>query len=304
MNIWKIGFLSLILFSNITYSESRIGNIKIHLSKSNIIKCEFEQDYMDFCTDKYLRLYEKKMNDTPNFSIDKILLVLDKERDTGKGIPRIVKHVVVLDPKNNKVYPLQQSVGFYVDDRLNEIYSDPPKVDFSKKDNKVCLSGTTYSLHSSNINVENECYLFNEKEKNYFKRVVGEYRYKNKSIELRDGIFPIFSENNKIICNKRKCKEVALSGQKLKAISKGGDDSALRFLVNERGFDTTYIDLSSGNINMYLIEYTEGESKYKNAYIAYFLNDSFKVKFLGIMKKIKILNSQNIYFNGVKVNLN
>jgi len=155
--------------SSCTYSqdmrqnkESLINNTK-NITQDDVFQCQFDHEYINFCSNKHIELYNKKIKSTPNFANDKILLVIDARRDIGKGLPRVVKSIVVLDPKTNKVFSLIQTVGHFVDNRLEEIEEEPAQIKFSKNNNKLCLSGTTYSYKDNNINVENECYRFNIK---------------------------------------------------------------------------------------------------------------------------------------------
>lgn len=110
--------------SSCTYSqdmrqnkESLINNTK-NITQDDVFQCRFDHEYINFCSNKHIELYNKKIKSTPNFANDKILLVIDARRDIGKGLPRVVKSIVVLDPKTNKVFSLIQTVGHFVDNRL------------------------------------------------------------------------------------------------------------------------------------------------------------------------------------------
>ncbi|ENV10106.1 hypothetical protein F966_01278 [Acinetobacter higginsii] len=162
-----------LVLSNFCFPKENNQNFDIDaITREHVVKCEFEQGYIDFCSDNFLKLYKDALSKKVNFAQNKIALVIDKERDTGKGVPRKVKYFIVLDPRTKKVYPLEQSVGYFVDDRFDEIASEPPIVKFSQSNNQICLSGTTFSYHDNNINVENECYIFNLNERNFFKKIV------------------------------------------------------------------------------------------------------------------------------------
>lgn len=266
------------------------------ITRENVAKCKFEQGYIDFCSDNYLKIYNNTLSKKVNFAQNKVALVIDKERDTGKGIPRKVRYFVVLDTITKKVYPLEQSVGYFVDDRLEEIASEPSIFKFSQNNNQVCLSGTTFSYKDNNINVENECYTFNSNDKNYFKKIE-----KEKSIKYEKGSLPILFEKKKFICNGIKCKENVLNNEKLKKISNNDKNSELRFLVNERGFNTTYMKTSVDGKALYIFRYSEGDSEKEILYLSYFLNDEFKTKLLGEVETFKVDINQNIYFNGSKI---
>lgn len=170
--IFSIGFL----VSNCGFSKENNHNFdsdKKNISndfvtKDKVLKCNFEHGFINFCSDNYLKLYNNSLRKKANFAQNKVALVIDKERHTGKGTPRKVKYFVVLDAATKRVYPLGQSVGYFVNDRLEEIINEPPRIKFSQNNNQVCLSGTTFSYQDNNINVENECYTFNPNDKDFF----------------------------------------------------------------------------------------------------------------------------------------
>ncbi|OOT52397.1 hypothetical protein [Acinetobacter pittii] len=298
--IFSIG----LVVSNCGFSKENNQNFDVKneevansiITRENIVRCKFENGYIDFCSDDNLKLYNNKLNKKINFAQNKVALVIDKERDIGKGIPRKVKYFVVLDPKTKKVYPLEQSVGYFVNDKLEEITSEPSIVKFSQNNNQVCLSGTTFSYKDNNINVENECYTFNLNDKNYFKKL-----QKEKNIKYEKGDLPISFKKKDFICNGIKCNEKILNNKTLKEISNNSGNSELRFLVNERGFNTTYINASIGDKFLYIFKYKEGDSKKDIIYLSYFYNNEFKTKLLGEVDSFKVDINQNIYFNGNKV---
>ncbi|WP_180164481.1 hypothetical protein [Acinetobacter sp. YH12049] len=150
-----------ILASSCSYSKEQstdtVTNNSI-LSKNNVTVCDIKQININFCKDEKISIYNKHLNDKPNFSKELILIVMDQDRDTGKGVERNVKSIIVLDPVNKRVIPFPQVVGNFVDDRLQVLENEPPIIKFSKSNNKVCISGTTYSTEDNNINVEDECY--------------------------------------------------------------------------------------------------------------------------------------------------
>lgn len=148
-------FLAILGFSSCTYPKENIL-----ISSDNVSKCYFEDGNIDFCSKDKLEVYNKHIRDLPNFSNDKILLILNHNRNTGKGESRVVKLIVVLDPLGKKVIPVPQMVGNFVDSKLRDIYNEPAIIKYNKKGNKICLSGTTYFLKNNNINVEDECYSF------------------------------------------------------------------------------------------------------------------------------------------------
>lgn len=148
-------FLSILGFSSCTYPKENIL-----ITSDNVSKCYFEGGNIDFCSKDKLEVYNKHIKDLPNFSNDKVLLILNHNRDLGVGESRVVKLIVILDPLGKKVIPVPQMVGNFVDGKLREIYNEPAIIKYNKKGNKICLSGTTYFLKNNNINIEDECYNF------------------------------------------------------------------------------------------------------------------------------------------------
>ncbi|WP_336166734.1 hypothetical protein [Acinetobacter sp. 161(2023)] len=269
-----------------------------NITQKSITQCKFEQGYIDFCSNENLKLYNDALNKKENFAQNKIALILDKDKDTGKGVPRKVKYFIVIDPRTKKVYPLEQSIGYFVNDRLEEIASEPPTIKFNQYSNKVCLSGTTFLYRDNNINVKNECYIFNSNDINYFKKV-----QKEKDVKHEKENLPVIFENNKFICNGIKCKETIFNNKKLEELSKNPQNNELRFLVSERGSNTTYINAPLGNKVLYIFKYSEGDSEQEILYLSYFLNNNLKTKNLGEVKSFKLDGNQNVYFNGNKIML-
>lgn len=162
MKLTKL-FLFLIfglLNSSFSYSREESSFIKDSLKSDNVSSCNVEKIKVNFCTNEKIKIYNQKMASTANFSNDKILIILNEDRYTGKGDSRNVKAIVVIDSSKGKIYPLQQIVGNFVDSRLEVLINENPEIKFSKSSNEVCISGTTYASDDNNINVENECYIF------------------------------------------------------------------------------------------------------------------------------------------------
>ncbi|MGE8560075.1 MAG: hypothetical protein ACN6NJ_03870 [Acinetobacter sp.] len=153
-------------FSGCSYSKENkefLSSSAQVISQKNVSPCKFDNEKIDFCSLEKLSIYNNRFKDKINFANNKILLIVNEKRDTRRGEARIVKVIVVLDPLEKRVFPASQIVGNFVDDRLREISAEPAKIEYSKNDNKICLSGTTYSSKDNNINVENECYKFENK---------------------------------------------------------------------------------------------------------------------------------------------
>jgi len=128
------------------------------LTQKNVTVCDVKNIQINFCKDEKISIYNRHLQDKPNFSQNLILIAMEQNRNTGKGEERNVKSIVVLDPIKRQVIPFPQIVGNFVDDRLQIIDNEPGIVKFSKKNNEICISGTTYASDDNNINVENECY--------------------------------------------------------------------------------------------------------------------------------------------------
>ncbi|UNW07144.1 hypothetical protein MOV98_01985 [Acinetobacter variabilis] len=90
-------FLSILGFSSCTYPKENIL-----ITSDNVSKCYFEGGNIDFCSKDKLEVYNKHIKDLPNFSNDKVLLILNHNRDLGVGESRVVKLIVILDPLGKK----------------------------------------------------------------------------------------------------------------------------------------------------------------------------------------------------------
>ena len=130
------------------------------LTQNNVTVCDIKKIQINFCKDEKISIYNQYLQEKPNFSKNLTLVVMDQNRNTGKGVGRNVKSIVVVDPINKQVIPFPQVVGNFVDDRLQILENEPAIIKFSKKNNEVCISGTTYASDDNNINVEDECYKF------------------------------------------------------------------------------------------------------------------------------------------------
>lgn len=128
------------------------------LTQKNVTICDVKKIQINFCKEEKISIYNRHLKDEPNFSKNLTLIVMDQNRDIEKGVGRNVKSFVVLDPIKKQVIPFPQVVGNFVDDRLQILDNEPALIKFSKKNNEVCISGTTYASDDNNINVENECY--------------------------------------------------------------------------------------------------------------------------------------------------
>ncbi len=85
-------FFNGLLFSSCTYPKENIL-----ITSNNVSRCYFESEVVDFCSRNKIEIYNQHIKDLPNFSNDKILLILNHNRSTGKGESRIVKLIVILD---------------------------------------------------------------------------------------------------------------------------------------------------------------------------------------------------------------
>ncbi|WP_374956134.1 hypothetical protein [Acinetobacter lwoffii] len=90
-------FFNGLLFSSCTYPKENIL-----ITSNNVSRCYFESEVVDFCSRNKIEIYNQHIKDLPNFSNDKILLILNHNRSTGKGESRVVKLIVILDPLEKK----------------------------------------------------------------------------------------------------------------------------------------------------------------------------------------------------------
>ena len=163
MNIINIAALFVLglIFSGCSYSKENLGSNNTSsngISKDNVVICRDNSISIDFCTMDKINLYNKRIIEKANFSKNKLILIIEQNRDVGKGEIRKINSVVAIDLDSKVVIPLPQVVGNFVDERLDVIEEERPTIKFSKENDTVCLSGTTYSINDNNINVENQCY--------------------------------------------------------------------------------------------------------------------------------------------------
>lgn len=202
MKLKKIFFFLVVGFLNSSCSYSKEISLidKVNLKAENVALCNIEKININFCSDEKIKIYNQKLGSTSNFSNDKILIVLNEARYNGKGEKRNVKALVVLDSSQHKVYPLQQIVGNFVGSNLEVLINENPKIKFSEKNNKVCLSGTTFASDNNNVNVENECYSF---EKNKFTQV----NEKPEKPEKTNNILNSYNSDIHLKCIEKKTEE-------------------------------------------------------------------------------------------------
>lgn len=229
----KINFIALLFISNILigcgHSNDELLKSKaevdtdsyedknLKITKSSVLMCKIEGAEVDFCSIENLKKYNQSLSEKINFSEDKVLIPIKYESQPKIGGSRNIISIVVLDPKQYKVYPFYQTVGNFVNDRLEEDLSNPPVLNFNKSDNKLCLSGTTFSHEDSNINVENECYAFIAKEKDYFKKI--NIKVKGEVISKSIDFIPYHSSQHiKCVLSQKEC-----SGLNLKSANELSD---------------------------------------------------------------------------------
>lgn len=85
----------------------------------------------------------------------------------------------------------------------------------------------------------------------------------------------------------KKCDQIRLTNLTLRKISLDDQDTNLDMMVYERGNDTTYIDASDNNYNLYLMEYTVGDAEQKKFLVAYMKQGKLVSKNWGAAKNIK-----------------
>lgn len=110
-------------------------------------ECKYDDGEIDFCSKIYESFYKNSLKYPKNSDQDKILRL--KEDD---GV------VVVVDIKNKDIYTLNGQFSDVLNNSGKVI--KPLKLNFSKNDNKLCITGAKYSYQNSDPN-GNFCYKLN-----------------------------------------------------------------------------------------------------------------------------------------------
>lgn len=178
--------------------------------------------------------------------------------------------------------------GFKIDGKSNQISS---KIN----SDVFCIKGEVNSKSLGITKNGDSCFKYNE---NGFELI------DENKIEVEGELFPIKYKDNKFKCRDSNCNFIILNKEKYNKISRGSENNELKLMINERGFDTSYIDASDNNNILYIVRYSEGDEQEEILYLAYFLNGEFKTKLLRGIKSLEIFNSRDIIFNGHKVIFN
>lgn len=279
-----------LLTANCSYSKEQstdsMAKNKI-LTQNNVSICNVKKIEINFCEDDKISIYNKHLQDKPNFSKNLILIVMDQKRDTEKGTVRNVKSFVVLDPINNRVIPFPQVVGNFVDDRLQILDNEPAIIKFSKKNNEVCISGTTYASDDNNINVENECYrLENDK---FFKKNNSKVSVDNTKKEQ-----VVYNSENHFKCltnsNLKECigLKILNSQEMIKYLDFINPSDGAAVIINRRDYDlviSPFEDENGRNLRL---------MKVKN-------NKLLDEKFISADKLVEVNDNSHVtYFDGDK----
>lgn len=255
------------------------------LTQNNVTICNVKKIKINFCEDEKLSIYNRHLQDKPNFSQNMTLLVMDQNRDMEKGVVRNVKSLVVLDPINKQVIPFPQVVGNFVDDRLQILENEPAIIKFSKKNNEVCISGTTYAVDDNNINVENECYKLESGKflKKNNSKVIVENTKKEQVVYNSENHFKCLANSNLKECTGLK---VVNSEEILKHFDFINPSDGAAVIINRGDYDlviSPFEDESGRNLRL---------MKVKN-------NKLLDEKFISADKKVEVRdNSHVVYFDG------
>lgn len=261
--------LVLSLLSSYGCTKQNISDKKI-----KVHNCSYVDEYFDYCKPEFINKYTKLLTTAEvNFN-KKFILAPVGENTSYSGI-------VAIDKVTGNVETMK--FGFKKSNIKGQIKS---KID----SDVFCVDGEVNSKSLSINEIGKNCFRFDNKGFNFLSHKISE----------PINIYPIIFEDLKFKCGTQKCNFKNLNDENLKKISKNSS-SPLKFMTNEKGFDSSYIDISDNKGILYLIKYTEGDNYNENLILAYFYQGDFKLKSLGNVKNLKILDSRNIKFNGKKL---
>lgn len=257
------------------------------LTQNNVTVCNVKKIQINFCEDAKIAIYNRHLQNKPNFSQNMTLIVMDQNRDKGKGVERNVKSIVALDLIKKKIIPFPQLVGNFVNDRLQILDNEPAIIKFSKKNNEVCISGTTYALDDNNINVENECYkLDNDKfiKKNTSKAIV-ENTKKEQVVYNSKTHFKCLINSNLKECSFLK---LVSSKEMLKYFDFINPSDGAAVIINSADYDlviSPFEDESGPNLRLMKVKY----------------NELIEEKFISANKQVEVNSNMKItYYDGDK----
>ncbi|PTV53662.1 hypothetical protein [Acinetobacter seifertii] len=248
-------------------------------TKIKVNNCSYSDEYFNYCKENYLKQYENLWKNSPvNFNKKYILTSIGGGKDSYAGIVAINKENGQVD---TMLFGYKKNSKSQIETNINS--------------DSFCILGEVNSKSYDITQTGKSCFKFNHNGFDLLKN-------NNKETNQNESVFPITFNNNKLLCNQKKCNQIRLTNLALGKISLDDQDTSLDMMVYERGNDTTYIDASDNNYNLYLMEYTVGDAEQKNFLVAYMKQGKFISKNLGAAKNIKILNSRDVIYDNKKVN--
>lgn len=234
-------------------------------------QCSYVDEYFNYCEKKFLKEYNDSLRrESENFSKNYILKLVGKNDKSYHGL-------VAIEKKTGNVY-----TSIY-----NLKIDEGGWVKFNHYSNKICFLGEINSKSLSFNRKGEGCLLFSQ----------GIFKLDEENVRKIQAKSDIFFLNDKLMCGAGVCRMQALTLKNLSRISKGYD-SELKFLVNERGFDTEYYDASDKKNILYIFLYSEGDEDLKNLSLAYMSGGILKFKSLGVVSSFRVDGTNSIFANG------
>ncbi|OTG63869.1 hypothetical protein [Acinetobacter silvestris] len=286
-------FLYAVIFFNIAgcYAKNDF-TITINGNKN---QCKFDYGEIDFCSKKYLNLYNKNLGATKNFNKDFILFSLDDA-------------IVVLDPIGKEVFPLY---GQYFDEK-----NDGGKViknktiDFSSLNNKICIDGMKYAYKDI---VENGryCYKFSNKKFTLFNEDKRSFVQKDNI----KGLHLIEKELSTVESVKLPFDSKVKIGNRNVVLASNISDGFIDYVVSHGGslgVGNAIIKLPRQEGNIVFVEFFTDESE-KLSYVLNTFNSNGKGHFVNFGTgsdfyidsryniKVKSYNGKNLKYNYYKI---
>lgn len=259
--------LSLLSSYGCTKQNIVVNKIKVH-------NCSYVDEYFDYCKPEFINEYSKLLNiGEVNFN-KKFILAPIGDNSSYSGI-------VAIDKTTGNVETMK--FGFKKSSLKKQIKSQIDSDVF-------CIDGEVNSKSLTINEIGKNCFKFDNK---------GFIFLNEKKIESKN-VYPIIFVNATYKCGFKKCEFKNFNEESLKKISKN-TNSSLKFITNEKGFDSSYLDASDDKNILFLIRYTEGDNEIENLNLAYFYQGDLKVKALEGIKSLKLLDSRSIKFNGQNI---
>lgn len=273
----KVLFLMVLLLISSYGCTKQVKN----LTAIKVDHCSYTDELFDYCKKENIKFYEESIVNLPvNFNTKYILVPVNY------GEKKSYSGMVAIEKKTGHVDTMQ--FGFKNLKKSDQIVSDINSDIF-------CINGEINSKSLSITRSGKNCFKFNH---NGFSLVGTKEKVSTKDI------YPIFFDKGSFKCGSNKCNFINLNNNNLKNISRGESNTSLKFLVNEKGFDSSYIDASDEKNILYVIRYSEGDNSIDSLSLSYFYQGEFKTKNFGVIKSLRILDSRNIELNGKKIILN